>query len=272
MHVATVLHQLPELTPSFSPPLAMYQPNPDLWQTIAGVLSEPFTFSLILAALTTTVGSYIFFRVITRKCHEVTQLAESYPKNVYYAGRQYHNVRGADAYLFDRQTHVQMLEARACALYAPLLSFVPLAMAGAWLYVLLVDPLHDCDMVPELTVCIIVTLCYLIQRALFDNGLDRYFETVPMFQDGFGMQDGVRSKKAELEASSGLTYVYLRVLLAIAPLSAPGKHTPGWITPERHPLLSRQNSSGGRRGRRSAFPGVKFQSLWPARYAHISVM
>jgi hypothetical protein len=217
----------------------MYAHNHDVWHAVGKALTDLYSATTAVAAVTTTVGTCLCAQIVRNKCREVARLGLACPQHVTYDDLRYLNVWGEDRYrgLLDH-VNAQMLQARLCALYAPLLSLVPLAMACPWLYLVLLATPHASDIGPGFVICLFVTMCWLIQRAVFDQSLTRYFETIETHRACFDFHEDIRSKCDEVGEATGLSYAYLRVLLATAPSDKPNRNTQGWLGAERPPFFS----------------------------------
>ncbi|OCT48611.1 hypothetical protein CLCR_04315 [Cladophialophora carrionii] len=225
----------------------MYQHSPDYWWAVDKVFTDPYSATIILAAVTTTIGTCLCARIVRNKCHEVAPLAQACPQHVVHGDFRYLNVWGDAQYrhLLDH-INVHMLQARDCALYAPLLSLIPPAMASPWFYYVSLASPQPSHSGPEFGICLFVSVCWLIQRAVFGHGLTRYFATIETHQASFDLHGNIRSKRDEVAEATGLSFVYLWVLLAFATSSKPSSDTTGWLAAELAPFFNCQTSGRGR--------------------------
>jgi hypothetical protein len=238
-------------------------------ETVGIILKDPIHLPSVTLVLVTTIGICICARAVRSRCYEIGELACDSPKYASHDGIQCVNpdidienalIRGDFGKLREYEEYVDilMLEARLLVLYPPILSAFPLPLAYPYFWYVFVNPPPTADLAPPFTVLMILSFGYLFQRAVFDHALDLYFETVANCSENFDFHEDVMSREEELETSAGLHYVYLWLLFAVAPSNIRSNSTSGCVksVSERHPLLSRQSSGAGRRGRRSPFPTV----------------
>ena len=235
------------------------------WQTICVILTDPVHMPSVMLSLVAALGTCACARVVRARCREIAWLAHDFPKYFCHRGVQYLNTgvnvdttlirtKGGQLHEYDLYIDRQMFEARFLALYAPLLSACQLPVVFGYFWHIFIQPPATYELAPAFVVLLITSLCYLLQRAVFDYALGIYFETVENSEDSLDFHEDIMSSEATLEASSGLNYVYLRCLFAIAPLKTRKDVTTRWRSDERRPLLGWRSPSAERGRPRFVLP------------------